>query len=104
MSNKMTCLGCNSHTSDALRAFENGEPCPYCGLSAEATLEIQSVRKSRADEQVKAKCEQALKDLGQARADLARANARLAYMESLISDAATRLAKPLSEEEIGRQW
>lgn len=101
----MTCLGCSSHASSVLHAFEEGNPCPYCGLSAGTTLELQGVRRTQADEALKANCEKALKDLGQVRADLNRANARLAYLESLISDAATRLAAPLSEEEIGgRAW
>ncbi|MFI8872461.1 hypothetical protein [Streptomyces sp. NPDC055243] len=105
MSDKMTCFGCDSHTSSVLQAFQEGGPCPYCGLSAETMLEIRSVRRAQADEALKAKCEETLKELGQTRADLRRANARLAYMESLVSDAATRLATPLSEEEIDQvQW
>lgn len=35
MSDKMTCPGCDAHTSSVLGAVERGEPCPYCGLSAE---------------------------------------------------------------------
>jgi DNA repair exonuclease SbcCD ATPase subunit len=104
VSDKMICPGCGSYTSAIHEAYERGQACPSCGLSHEAAKEIDAVRESRATAEFQAKYEQALKDRDQARADLKRASARLAYMESLISDAATRLAKPLSEEEVGRRW
>ena len=102
MSNKMICPGCDSYTSAIYAAYEEEEPCPYCGLSHDAAKEIEAVRESRATAEFQAKYEQALKDREEARNDLKRANARLAYLESLIASAAERLAKPLADEEINR--
>lgn len=45
MSDKMTCPGCDAHTSSVLAAVERGDPCPYCGLSAET---IERVRQAQA--------------------------------------------------------
>lgn len=45
MSDKMTCPGCDAHTSSVLGAVKRGEPCPYCGLSAET---IERVRAAQA--------------------------------------------------------
>lgn len=106
MSNKMCCPGCDSYTSAIYTAYQEEEPCPYCGLSHEAAKEIETVRESRATAEFQAKYEQAFKDRDEARNDLKRASARLAYLESLIASAAERLAKPLAEEEISpaRSW
>jgi DNA repair exonuclease SbcCD ATPase subunit len=104
VSNKMTCPGCNSHTSDVLRAFEDGAACPYCGLSAEATLEIQAVRKSRADEAIKVKCEQALKERDEAQRELRWAKQRLERLTGKLKEAARQLEQPLQEEEGARRW
>jgi hypothetical protein len=52
MSEKLTCPGCNSHTSEIFRAISTDDPCPYCGLSARAIIEIDRVRSARADTQL----------------------------------------------------
>lgn len=54
MSYKETCPGCGSHTTDVASARINGDPCPRCGLSADASTEIMTVQRGRADEAVKA--------------------------------------------------
>ena len=59
----MTCPGCGSHTSSILFAVRDGEPCPSCGLSAAAILEITSVKASRADEALKQQTAAALEEL-----------------------------------------
>lgn len=61
MSDKMLCPGCDSYTSSVLAAVSGGRPCPYCGLSAEVVLKVEAVRLTKADEALKAKCEEALK-------------------------------------------
>jgi DNA replicative helicase MCM subunit Mcm2 (Cdc46/Mcm family) len=50
MADKMTCPACDSYTSDVLRAFRNGEPCPSCGLSNSAAQEVDEARTRNADE------------------------------------------------------
>lgn len=95
----MTCLGCGSHTSSVLYAFQNGEPCPVCGLSATATLEIQGVRQVQADVRLKEQLEQAIKDRDSAQRELKWANHRLSRMQRELGDLMERLGKPLSEEQ-----
>lgn len=38
MSRKVTCPACVTTTSNVAFAFDGGQPCPHCGLSAEAAL------------------------------------------------------------------
>lgn len=60
MSDRMTCPGCNVHTSSVLNAFENDRPCPHCGLSVEATAELLEVREKVANDELKTKLTAAL--------------------------------------------
>lgn len=55
MGERMYCPGCNSSLSAILFAVREGRPCPNCGLSAEAIMEVNSLKDSRADEQLQAK-------------------------------------------------
>jgi DNA repair exonuclease SbcCD ATPase subunit len=66
MSEKMTCPGCDSHTSSVLNAFENGSACPVCGLSCEATEEILAVRDKKASNDLKTRVEELLKEKSKA--------------------------------------
>lgn len=52
-------------------AVENGEPCPYCGLSASAIEEVNRAQDSRANEEMQAKYSEAV-----IRADKAEREAR----------------------------
>jgi hypothetical protein len=99
----MTCLGCQSHTSAVLTAYEDGEPCPYCKLSAAATLEIQTIRRARADDELKAKLEQAIKERDEAQRERDWAKQRLAHVESELTDLVERIRRPLSDEP-GSVW
>ena len=92
MSRKMTCPACNSHTSSALAAFEEGRPCPYCGLSAEAALEIDGVRQQRADEDLKSRLETAIKERDAAQRELRLVKARLERITELVG-------RPLEDDD-----
>jgi hypothetical protein len=46
---KATCPGCESWTSAVGLAFREGRPCPECGLSALAALEVTAAKKRGAD-------------------------------------------------------
>ncbi len=92
MSRKMTCPACNAHTSSVFAAFEEGRPCPNCGLSAEAALEIDGVRQRRADEQLKAQAETAIKERDAAQRELRLVKARLERITNLVG-------RPLKDEE-----
>ena len=59
----MCCPGCGGYTSSVLSAYEDGSPCPYCGLSSDAAEEILTVRKRVADEALKARVEELAKEL-----------------------------------------
>lgn len=67
----MTCPGCDSHTSTVLARYLDGEPCPYCGLSATATQEIIAARQRGADADLTAKYTELVK-----RVDAAEGQAR----------------------------
>lgn len=103
MSNKMTCLGCGAHASAVLTAYDDGDPCPYCKLSAQATLEIQTIRTARADEELKAKLETAIKEREEAQRERDWAKQRLAHIESDLGEIVQRARSPLSEEA-GTFW
>ncbi len=62
MGERLECPGCGSYTSGVLNAFRNDEPCPYCGLSTEALVEISAIRLERADSKLKQVAEDAIKD------------------------------------------
>lgn len=77
MSQKMTCPACTSHTSSILQAVNDGQPCPHCGLSAAAIIEIESIAERRGDEALKAQLAEALVSADRARtrvAELERIN------------------------------
>ena len=103
MSDKMTCPGCDSHTSGVLAAFNDGEPCPYCGLSAETTLELRAVRRSHADEALKTKCEQLLKERDEAQRELQWAKQRLERLTNTLGESVRQLESPLKDEK-GAIW
>ena len=73
MSQKMTCPACNAHLSSVYQAFENGEPCPNCGLSHEAAQEVLSAKARNADETLRARLTELLaeRDAAVARAEKA---------------------------------
>lgn len=43
------CPACESETSTIAAAFDRGEPCPGCGLSAEAAGEFMTARQRGAE-------------------------------------------------------
>lgn len=66
MSEKMTCPGCQSHTSDVLRAYNDDEPCPHCGLPKSATTQVLAARKKAADADLTARYEELALRVGRA--------------------------------------
>ena len=64
VSSKLECPGCGSYSSTILRAFEDGEVCPACGLPATATAEILDARKRAADAELTTRYEEAVKRVG----------------------------------------
>jgi hypothetical protein len=52
VSDKRLCPACQSYTSTVLGAFERGDPCPYCGLSASAASELIAAQERGANAEV----------------------------------------------------
>lgn len=71
MSEKLECPGCGALSSSVLARAEQGEPCPFCGLSAAAIYEIHRVRRRKADEDLKDRLEKALIERDRAVAEAA---------------------------------
>ena len=80
----MECPGCGSYTSSVLAKVEQGEPCPYCGLSADAIGEIRSVRRKRADEDLKGRLEKALVERDRAVTEAAKLRSALYNVRSAV--------------------
>jgi hypothetical protein len=91
VSAKALCPACQAYTSNVRFAFEGGDGCPYCGLSADAAAQVMSARERGATAEM---VEVAAK--AEARAEKAEAQAaKLRYalaeiagtVQSLLADA-----------------
>lgn len=60
MSDKLSCPGCGSHSSAIYRAVKDDGPCPHCGLSAAAILEVLGARERGANAELTARYEAAV--------------------------------------------
>jgi uncharacterized Zn finger protein (UPF0148 family) len=52
MGRRMTCPACGSRTSSILRAFEDGESCPSCGLPYTALAAVIDIKAREANDEV----------------------------------------------------
>ena len=86
MSEKMACPACRSYTSSILRAYQEGQPCPACGLSAGATGEILAVQVRRADEQLKEQLEVAITERDRAKTEARRLAVHLERIKRAVAD------------------
>ena len=80
----MECPGCGAVSSSVLIRVTNGEPCPFCGLSAGAVLEISDVRRKQADDYLKEQLEKALVELDRVKTEAAK-------LRQIVSDARSAL-------------
>lgn len=80
----MECPGCGGYSSSVLGRVRDGEPCPFCGLSAQAILEINEVRAKKADEGLKARLEEALKRVDKAETEAAKIRGFFVRMRDLL--------------------
>lgn len=86
MSNKMDCLGCDSYTSAIYQAYENGDPCPNCGLPAEVTARVLAARKKAADEDLIQRYQEAEVRTGKALAEAARLRRHLDAIKQAVEN------------------
>ena len=84
MSEKMTCPGCNSHTSGVLFAVREGRRCPYCGLSPAAILEVNAIQLSKADQDLKDRAEKAIVAEAKLESELAWCKSQLNKIRSVM--------------------
>lgn len=77
MSNKTTCPACDAHTSAVFMAFNEEEPCPYCGLPAEVADVVLAARARGAETAV-------LERLARAEQRAANAERRIHELESAL--------------------
>lgn len=86
MSAKMTCPGCQAHMSDVQRAYEDDEPCPHCGLPADAASKVIYARSRAADADLTARYEGAVIRVGRAEGEAARYKRALDRIREAIAD------------------
>lgn len=86
MSRKLTCPGCNSHTSSVQAAVDNDQPCPYCGLPATTIVAVLGARQHTTDSELLARFEQAEVRAGRAEAEVLRLRGRLAAVTALVDE------------------
>lgn len=84
MSDKAECPGCGSYTSTVLSRFRDGNPCPYCGLSASAAAEIAAIREGRANDEVKRVAEEAIKRAEKAEREAAHLRSQILDIRSAL--------------------
>lgn len=98
MSDKMGCPGCGSHSSSILAAYEEGGPCPYCGLSAEAITQVIKARENHANEELIEKYTEAV-----ARAELAER--KVGFLEGKLERIGLLVKeKPYNEKTYRGPW
>ena len=80
----MECPGCGAYSSSVLIKVSDGEPCPFCGLSADAILEISSVRRVKADEALRQQLEKVLVERDRAVTEAAKLRNALYNVRSAV--------------------
>ena len=86
MSEKLACPGCQTYTSRRLAELEEGRPCSNCGLSAQATQEILTVRRSQADQKLRDQLEAVLLRAGKAEGEASNLRRRLERITFTLQD------------------
>jgi hypothetical protein len=87
MSEKLTCPGCNTHTSQRLAELQDGRPCSSCGLSAAATEEILTVRARWSEGLLREQLEAALVRAGKAEGERDTLRRRLEHVRFALENA-----------------
>ena len=95
MSEKMTCPGCDSHTSAVLNAYESDGECPYCGLSAEAMYMVTKAKERHASDELITKYTESQKENRR----LVKENAMMRLKLNSIEQAVSRKL-----EDFGSAW
>lgn len=92
MGNRATCPGCDSHTSSVWAALRDGEPCPYCGLSADAIVAVTAAREGHGSAALKAEVSRLLIENDRLREALAKTTLALSSARAAVESATAALA------------
>lgn len=82
MSDKMECPGCKSYTSSVWRAVHDGEPCPHCGLSADAIELVLAAQQRHGETKLVEDLKEALKRADKAEAEVGKLRAAIWRVQS----------------------
>ena len=77
MADKMICPACDAYLSSIAMAFRDSEPCPNCGLPAEAAVAVLAAQKRGADEALTKKYAEAETRAAEAEAEARRLREKL---------------------------
>jgi uncharacterized protein YlaN (UPF0358 family) len=94
MAEKMTCPACDSHTSSILRAFEDGLPCPVCGLSNRAANEVLDAERRAITEEMAEKVRLAVLERDRAQVEVQRLQRKLGRLQRAMKDALAVMDTP----------
>lgn len=86
MADKMTCPACDAHLSSVLQAFREGDPCPVCGLPADAASAVLAAQKRGADVELVERLTKAEQRAGKAEAEAMRLREKLQRIKWAIED------------------
>jgi uncharacterized OB-fold protein len=85
--NRAWCPACDDETSTIWAAFERGEDCPYCGLSAAAAAELVEFRRRGAEFALVVSTAQAERRAQEAERESARLRKLLARAREALAEA-----------------
>jgi len=102
MSERMTCPACGSYTSSVLNRYYEGKPCPECGLSAAAAAEIIHIQQTKADEALKTRLTDTIRERDEATQKLAEAERRLDRLADGMEELVRIVRQPLNKETTER--
>lgn len=84
MGRRMTCPACGSRTSSIVAAFEEGDPCPVCGLPHAAASAVVAIKAREANSEVTQRAVHAELRAAAAENELRRAQWRLECVTQAI--------------------
>lgn len=84
---KRSCPGCEAWTSSVGLAFRQGEPCPYCGLPAEAARLIDEAQERNVSAKLTQRLIEAEKRAAKAEGAAAELRSLLASIHNRLHDA-----------------
>jgi hypothetical protein len=60
MTRKIQCPACRAMTTEQTEAFDQGDPCPSCGLAHSYWLEVLKVRENHVESELRSRVEELL--------------------------------------------